>query len=642
MSRRGYGSNWQGAHNPNMAPLPQRPRGGIGSSNHPAHSHSASPRSGYDSPNMRSTPYHDTRSPAYDHASTSAASSSGPEVATTLFVGSISPGISDSWLTQLLEACGHLRSLKRASKAFGFAEYADPDSVLRAIEVLQGRELPSMGAEASAPPKKLLVKADEKTKRFLERYQQTRVASSDDQARQSRALSAVKDIVRQMSDPNARIETDPSKPGYVVPDHLKDLPPEELPEDQRATVLGEIEQFRQAAAARDAETRRREAEYERQRAVERARREHLENTASASTSRNGRPNEDPQSYRKPVDFHAAGAYDAHADAAREPEDLDELQEQQRRERKKAAAQAAAADAERAYMVRERQRLAHWEKEQDRQQAEAEKWQREGVAMLRRYEDWDDDTATRKELFYTDRHRWRQFRASARRREQEADDQDRAAEAQEKQRAQQETEDFLALQAAEMAKLTQQQRAAGVLVQEKGGALAPIKLNFAGISKNDSSADGATGAASTATNGTGAHHAAAAGPGSIVKPGTAVLGEAEEEDSRKKSGRLTHIKLESDLSEQDKARKMAEIAQSLPSASGELFERSPEWDYVDEQLIQSKYRPWVDAEIEDSLGEKVEELVMVVVEALQKRSSAAKLVDQVEPVNSFSFALVFGG
>lgn len=637
MSRRGHGSNWQGSYNPNMAPLPARPRAGIGSSSSssstPGYGHSASPHSGYGSPAVRAPAYGDTRSPNPDHAASSSASSSGPEVATTLFVGSISPGISDSWLTQLLEACGNLRSLKRATKAFGFAEYADPDSVLRAIEVLHGRELPSMGAEASAPSKKLLVKADERTKRFLDNYQQGRVASSDDRSRESRALSAVKEIVRQMSDPHAEVETDPSKPGYVVPDHLKDLPPEELPEDQRATVLSEIEQFRQQAAARDAETKRREAEYERQRAVERARRENLQaaaaaaaaaSSSSSSGSRNGRSTDDPQSYRRPVEFHAANAYDAKADAAREPEEVDEIEEKERQERKKAAARAAAADAERAYLVRERQRLAHWDKEQDREQAEADKREREQVAALRRYEDWNDDSATRKELFYTDRQRWRQFRASARRREEEADDRDRTAEVQEKARAQQETEKFLALQAAEMAKLAEQQRASGVLVQE-GGALAPLKLNFAsGASK----ADNADAASSVAANGAGSQHAA----GGATKAGPAVLGDAEEDEQTKRTGRLKHIKLSSDLSEEDKAAKLAQLAGTLPKDTATLFAQTPKWQWVDERLIQTKYKPWADAEIEESLGEKVDELVTVIIEALQNRSSAAALVEQVEPVS----------
>ncbi|GAC75206.1 hypothetical protein PANT_14d00085 [Moesziomyces antarcticus T-34] len=593
MSRRGYGSNWHGSHNPNMAPLPPRPRGGIGSSSSshvpPAYGQTAPPsHSAYGSPHTHASPFAGSHSPASE-SNGGAASSSTPEVATTLFVGSISPGISDSWLTRLLEACGHLRSLKRASKAFGFAEYADPDSVLRAIHVLQGLQLPSMGAEASAPPKKLVVKADERTKRFLDKYQHTRVASASDRANDDRALAAVRHVVRNMSDPNAEVEVDPSRPGYVVPDHLKDLPPEELPEDQRATVLSEIEQFRLAAAARDAETRRREAEFERQRAVERARRADLQ----ASSSRNG---EDAQSYRKPVDFHAASSYDAQADIVREPEDADQVAEDERRERAQAAARAAASDAERAYLVRERQRLTHWQKEADRQAAEAERWERDAASQLRRWTDWSDETATRKELFYTDRPRWRQFRAPARRREQEADARDRELEQDEKARAQHESETFLAQQAADMARLTQQQRAAGVLVDS---SLAPIKITFTG-----------TEAAPSAT-------------GSAVK----VLG--EEEDEQTKRG-LKHIHLGESLSARERAEKLAAIAAGLPSDTAELLAQTPGWEWIDAAMVR-KYRSWVDAQIEESLGEKVDELVNVVVETIQSHASASALVEVVEPV-----------
>ncbi|KAJ1026059.1 hypothetical protein NDA18_003719 [Ustilago nuda] len=611
MSRRGHGSNWQGSHNPNMAPLPPRPRGGIGSSNHLNHSGSAH------------FAYGDRGSPAPEPtcgASSTSSCSVGAQVALTVFVGSISPGISDAWLSKLLEACGKLGSLRRASKAFGFAEYSDPDSVLRAIQVLHGRELPSMGAEASAAPNRLLVKADERTKRFLDQYQQTRLPSADQKVRESRALSAVKDIVRQMNDPNAEILLDPSKPGYVVPDHLKDLPPEELPEDQRATVLSEIHHFRQAAAARDAETRRREAEFERQRAMERARRAHLQAAAPSSSSpsssafpsslRNAPSADDPQSYRRPLDFHSASSYDPKADIPRQPEEADQVEEQQRQARKN----AAAADAERAYLLRERQRLAHWQKQQDKEQAENAKCQRDGLALLKRWSDCRHDTATRKELFYTDRQRWRQLRAPARKREEQADQRDRAAEQEEKAKAQQETDNFLAQQAAEMAKLAEQQRKSGVLVQSQGGTLAPIKLSFA--NKADA---GDTAATSNGEIGGAAPN----------KP--AVLGESEEDEQAKRTGRLKHIKLGTTMSEEENKAKLAQIEQSLPNQIAALFAQEPKWEYVDEALIQNKYRPWADAEIEQSLGEKVEELVSVVIQGLQVHLQAKELVESVEPV-----------
>jgi RNA-binding protein 25 len=65
--------------------------------------------------------------------------------------------------------------LKRVNASFGFADYADPDSVLRALAVLSGKELPPLGAENQDNPdarKKLTVKADAKTRTFLDQYEQ--------------------------------------------------------------------------------------------------------------------------------------------------------------------------------------------------------------------------------------------------------------------------------------------------------------------------------------------------------------------------------------------------------------------------------------------------------------------------------------
>jgi RNA-binding protein 25 len=69
-------------------------------------------------------------------------------------------------------------------KAFGFAEYADADSLLRTLRVLGqdgqqpkgekpvGLELKAM--DGSETVKALLVKADEKTRQFLDQYDESR------------------------------------------------------------------------------------------------------------------------------------------------------------------------------------------------------------------------------------------------------------------------------------------------------------------------------------------------------------------------------------------------------------------------------------------------------------------------------------
>ena len=69
-------------------------------------------------------------------------------------------------------------------KAFGFAEYADADSLLRTLRVLGqdgqqpkgekpvGLELTAM--DGSGVVKALLVKADERTRQFLDQYEESR------------------------------------------------------------------------------------------------------------------------------------------------------------------------------------------------------------------------------------------------------------------------------------------------------------------------------------------------------------------------------------------------------------------------------------------------------------------------------------
>jgi hypothetical protein len=84
-----------------------------------------------------------------------------PQKQTTLFVGSISGGITDATLNALLTACGPIKSFKRlitpANKpqGFGFAEFEEPDGALRALALLNNVELPAL--EDGCANKNLLV-----------------------------------------------------------------------------------------------------------------------------------------------------------------------------------------------------------------------------------------------------------------------------------------------------------------------------------------------------------------------------------------------------------------------------------------------------------------------------------------------------
>jgi len=89
----------------------------------------------------------------------------GPTV--TVFVGNITERAPDQVVKQLLQRCGTVSNWKRVQgasgklQAFGFCEYADPESALRAIRILHDWEIAD---------KKLVVKVDPKAKTQLDEY----------------------------------------------------------------------------------------------------------------------------------------------------------------------------------------------------------------------------------------------------------------------------------------------------------------------------------------------------------------------------------------------------------------------------------------------------------------------------------------
>lgn len=99
--------------------------------------------------------------------------SSGPT--TTVFVGNISEKASDMLIRQLLAKCGLVLSWKRVQgasgklQAFGFCEYKEPESTLRALRLLH---------ELQVGEKKLLVKVDAKTKAQLDEWKAKKKSTS--------------------------------------------------------------------------------------------------------------------------------------------------------------------------------------------------------------------------------------------------------------------------------------------------------------------------------------------------------------------------------------------------------------------------------------------------------------------------------
>jgi len=327
--------------------------------------------------------------------------------ASTLFVGSISPGVSDRWLVQLFQACGGYRSFKRVSKAFGFADFSTLRDALRVLSVLHDLELPSMGAQRGEPHKKLIVRADEKTSAFLGEFAKTMVRTDADALEDAAARSRVDYVVQAMATPNADSGDEPER--FEIPAHLKDLQEDEIPEERRNDVISEIEKFRLGAVARDAAARRRELELERRRAAALAAQQVHDTPSPRVAEAPATPDVDPE------------AADEAAEAARRAE------EDEAHDRAMRAAEAA-------YAPRERARLERWAARTPSTDHTAEH-----AAWARLSEETELST----EPFWTDRRRWLAARAPERTHEEETDAADRDAAAQQRADAERQADEFLA-------------------------------------------------------------------------------------------------------------------------------------------------------------------------------------------------------
>ncbi|KAK7008158.1 hypothetical protein R3P38DRAFT_2552759 [Favolaschia claudopus] len=537
-----------------------------------------------------------------------------PQKQTTLFVGSISGGITDSTLNELLTACGVVKSFKRlitpANKpqGFGFAEFEEPDGALRALALLNNVELPAL--EEGCANKKLLIKADEKTRSFLDAYASTRPL--DPGAAQT-SKAAIDNVVAEIN--RFANDTTSQKEKYVVPPHLHDLQEADLPETQRGLVISEIAQFRERAAKR---------EREKMRELQSQIPQPVAAPSGPKMREWGRPKEEPpkqqeqrsapreqgmgkgaQGYDKPVDFVRERERDRDL---RRPTQTDEELEAERKEGRRRDEEVSFRDRERRYEPRERARISALERTIARQRQAAENEARDRVDLRARLEAWDDDESD--EFFYTDRARWRTLRARNLAAEQQADATSAAFEQEEAANLARESEDFLARQMGEMQALAEEQRRAGLLLDDG----APVRLSVS------------------------LGPLAAQKDAQREKEGgrEGVFGAEEDEEEATRKRKVPLVKLDFSAAEagpEATRERLESMKTNVPSERETLFKSKVRWDGMTDSMIDRKFEPLVKRLMTQYLGdaEEAEELIMFVVEHLKDHKGPAKLTEGLEPV-----------
>jgi RNA recognition motif-containing protein len=184
-----------------------------------------------------------------------------------VFVGKLDTDVPDATVKQLLDTLGNVLTWKRTTdesgkpKGFGYCTYENPDSVLRALRLLNGFKMGS---------KQILCKADQSTTAKLETFKAAKSAAGSSDAEtenkeDQELMMKIHSIVSGEAPAAARPATNLPQPAPVA---LAGAEPQ---------IKTEIERFREQELVRqqEMEVRRRERLQERVEASKRKEREHV-------------------------------------------------------------------------------------------------------------------------------------------------------------------------------------------------------------------------------------------------------------------------------------------------------------------------------------------------------------------------------
>ncbi|KAM4529737.1 RNA-binding protein 25b isoform 3-T3 [Fundulus diaphanus] len=370
--------------------------------------------------------------------------SSGPT--TTVFVGNISEKASDMLIRQLLAKCGIVLSWKRVQgasgklQAFGFCEYKEPESTLRALRLLHDLQIGD---------KNLLVKVDAKTKAQLDEWKAKRktangqnnkaedgvaeeeeVLDEETKRRDQVVKDAIDGLMREYAvELNAPSQDDDANRRKRKKEKKEedDINTIDIEEDKRDLISREISKFRdthkkleeekdkrekerlefererrerEKERERERERRDREREKERERERKRERDLERERDRDRDKERERRTRETERERERDWDRERSAERsrsrelsrdrERERDKKRDQEDEEDAYERRKLERKLRDKEAAYQERLKNWELRERKRARDFAKEAERDDERRREMVKEGKRLKEFLEDYDDD------------------------------------------------------------------------------------------------------------------------------------------------------------------------------------------------------------------------------------------------------------
>lgn len=591
------------------------------------------------------------------------------EIARTIFVGNIPDGVGgDDGMERILETAGKLVRWTRATDAnnkpqtFGFAEFADAQSLETAAEIFKEVKVPTKRQKPGQEKKEddeevetsqLHVMVDDASIKYAEEWSKTR---NEDEAtvqfRLDSAKEALSGVLASLFNPPNMPQMDyggdvmmqdvPAQDGDGVEVAFVNLTNAEdeladIPADMREIVAAEIAAFRDRSNQRDRERLRREEELEEAERRRSGRRSPPPSAPTGPGGANGVPvgpkadrgvqgapsgprgSQFPKDYQGGVSFTNGGSLANGTYFSREDDDDSASDSEIERRRKKKRDEELDNEYQRQlskWLKHESRSLSSLERTSDRMKNQEAEQQAARDAQAKQLKEFDDDqeASSRRHLYYRDRGEYMREREKIREREAKEDAIDRAQEQRElasqqkqKDHARGQADAFLDQQADELER-TREHREPQHFKISLGAAAKKLET--------------------------------AAAPRRTAADVENLLEDEEVTDQtggRKRA--LIPINFDAavraNLTQEEIEDAQRQLARDIPNDKEGLWKWPVSWEHLPEKNIDKDIKDWAANKVLELMGLQEEMLVDAIVEHLKSRGSPQALVENLEVVSTSS-------